>query len=41
MYDEGQGVPQDFKEAVRWYTESAEQGHAGAQNNFGVLYVNG
>ena len=25
MYDEGAGVPQDFKEAVRWYRKAAEQ----------------
>ncbi len=26
MYDEGQGVPQDYAEAVRWYRRAAEQG---------------
>ncbi|SVE06100.1 uncharacterized protein METZ01_LOCUS458954, partial [marine metagenome] len=25
MYDNGQGVPQDYKEAVRWYLKSAEK----------------
>ncbi len=29
MYAEGQGVPQDDAEAVRWYRKAAEQGHAG------------
>ena len=26
MYEEGQGVPQDFKAAIKWYTLAAEQG---------------
>ena len=41
MYDDGQGVPQDYKEAVKWYTLAAEQGHASAQTNLGLMYVNG
>ena len=28
MYDEGQGVPQDYKTAVKWYRLAAEQGDA-------------
>ena len=24
MYDEGQGVPQDYAEAVKWYRKAAE-----------------
>ena len=28
MYDKGQGVPQDYKEAVKWTRLSAEQGNA-------------
>ena len=28
MYDNGRGVPQDDKTAVKWYTLSAEQGDA-------------
>ena len=27
MYDNGQGVPQDYKEAVKWYRLAAEQGY--------------
>ena len=38
MYDGGQGVLQDYKEAVKWYRLAAEQGHANAQANFGVMY---
>ena len=26
MYENGEGVPQDYKEAVKWYTKAAEQG---------------
>ena len=28
MYDNGKGVPQDYKEAVKWYRLAAEQGDA-------------
>lgn len=28
------------KKAIYWYTKSAEQGHAAAQNNLGVIYTN-
>ena len=33
MYRKGQGVPQDDKEAFKWYRLSAEQGFAGAQHH--------
>ncbi len=35
------GVPQDYKEAVKWYTKSAEQGNASAQYYLGKLYEDG
>ncbi len=38
MYDYGEGVPQDYAEAVSWYRKAAEQGYAHAQNNLGVMY---
>ncbi|WP_283393951.1 tetratricopeptide repeat protein [Candidatus Pelagisphaera phototrophica] len=41
MYAKGEGVPQDSKEAVRWYTKAAEQGIASAQNNLGFSYAKG
>ena len=41
MYDKGQGVPQDDKEAVKWYRLAAEQGDAYAQSNLGVTYEKG
>ena len=31
----------DYPEALRWYHEAAEQGHAGAQNNLGLMYDEG
>jgi TPR repeat protein len=41
MYSDGQGVPKDDAEAVRWYRLAADQGYANAQYNLGVMYVNG
>jgi TPR repeat protein len=42
MYgEEGQGVTKNDKEAVKWYRLAAEQGHASAQSNLGVMYKNG
>ena len=38
MYANGRGVPQDDKEAAKWYTLAAEQGFANAQLNLGVMY---
>ena len=37
----GLGVPQDFKEAVKWYRLAAEQGDANAQYELGEMYANG
>jgi len=34
-------VPQDYKEAVKWYLKAAEQGYALAQFNLGNMYYNG
>ena len=31
MYDIGQGVPQDYGEARKWFRKAAEQGNASAQ----------
>ena len=41
MYSEGQGVPQDYAAAVKWYRLAADQGDAYAQYNLGVMYANG
>ena len=37
-YDQGDGVPEDDAEAVRWYRKAAEQGHALAQFGLGTMY---
>jgi TPR repeat protein len=34
-------VAQDYAEAVKWYRLAAEQGHANAQSNLGLMYNNG
>ena len=41
MYRRGQGVPQDDKEAVKWYRLAADQGDAQAQYNLGLMYSEG
>ena len=41
MYAKGDGVPQDYKTAVKWYTLAAEQGVASAQTNLGWMYDKG
>ena len=41
MYYKGQGVTQDYKEAVKWYRLAADQGYAAAQVNLGYMYANG
>jgi len=37
-YASGDGVPQDYAEAVHWFRLAADQGHTGAQYNLGVMY---
>ena len=34
----GEGVPENDKTAVKWYTLAAEQGISDAQYNLGVMY---
>ena len=40
-YARGEGVPQDHKQAVKWFRLAAEQGNAKAQFNLGKMYANG
>jgi uncharacterized protein len=40
-YAMGQGLPQDYAEAVKWYKRAAEQGVAFAQFTLGVRYAHG
>ena len=41
MYENGQGVKQDYSKAREWYEKAAKQGHARAQNNLGFMYYHG
>lgn len=37
-YYAGNGVVQDYKQALKWYTAAAEQGHAMAQGDLAYMY---
>ena len=41
MYEDGRGVPVDYRRAVKWYKRAAEQGDVRAQVNLGLMLVNG
>jgi TPR repeat protein len=41
MYQNGQGIPQDDKQAVAWYRKAADQGSAYGQTNLGFMYESG
>ena len=41
MYANGNGVPQNYKEALRWLRLAANQGSADAQFNLGLMHYNG
>jgi len=41
MYWNGEGVPQDNEEGVKWVRKAAEQGHAAAQLKLGWMYKKG
>ena len=41
MYRNGEGVPQDDAEAVRWYRLAADQGYSPAQTTLGNMHING
>ena len=41
MYANGEGVPKDDAEAVKWFRLAADQGYAAAQLNLGAAYTNG
>lgn len=40
-YANGNGVPQNYALAVKWYGKSAKQNNSMAQKNLGVCYFNG
>jgi len=37
----GEGVPQDYGEAAKWYRKAADQGNAKAQYHLGLMYAKG
>ena len=39
--DDAEAVPEDDNEAIRWFRMAAEQGHAMAQSNLGLMYGKG
>ncbi len=41
MYQKGHGVPQNYAEAMKWFSKAADQGHIDAQYSLGVMYANG
>ena len=41
MFSNGDGVEQDYAEAVRLYRLAAAQGHADAQGNLGHMFQHG
>ncbi len=41
MYSNGEGVTQDYTEALKWYRKAAEQGNAFAQGSLGNMYQQG
>ena len=41
MYHNGDGVSEDHVRAVEWWRKAANQGHAEAQSNLGVMYHKG
>lgn len=40
-YEHGQGVPQDYQQALYWYSQSAAQNNCVAQYSLGNLYLRG
>ncbi len=41
FYLKGEGIPQDYAEAVKWFKIAAEKGSTDAQRRLGVLYHEG
>lgn len=41
LYERGDGVTRDLKEAARWFTLAAKQDHSLAQYKLGIWYLNG
>ena len=41
MYNNGEGVPEDNRQAAHWFRKSAEQGNPQSQFHLGMLHANG
>ena len=41
LYENGEGVSQDYSKAFEWYQKAANQGNVDAQFNLGSMYYNG
>ncbi|MEM7226078.1 MAG: tetratricopeptide repeat protein [Pseudomonadota bacterium] len=41
LYLRGEGVPQDFAEAAKWFRKAADRGDGDAQFNLGHMYAQG
>jgi TPR repeat protein len=41
MYSHGEGVPQDYSEALRWRHKAADQGYAAGEAGLGYMYLHG
>jgi len=41
MYEQGEGIPQDVREAAIWYRKAADQGDAVGEFNLGTMYDRG
>jgi TPR repeat protein len=41
FYERGQGIPQNYTQAIYWYQKAAQQGYAAAENNLAGMYLDG
>ena len=41
MYEDGQGVPRDYRQAMNWYMQAAAQNRPEAEYKVGSLYEHG
>ena len=41
MHRDGDGVPQDYNKALKWYRQAAERGYGQAQSAIGGMYHEG
>ena len=41
FYLEGEDVPKDYNQALKWFTKAARKGFVSAQNNLAVMYFLG